>query len=418
METHAFWDTSDEENERPAFWRFWRRLAPKGKIGILFGSWYTQPIIERVYQRIDRARFESALDRINRFEEMLSRDGALILKFWFHLSQTDQRKRLKKDEKAHRVSPILEKFSKRYRAFSRVSREALERTNCPQVPWRVIPSANNRFRDLAVGEALAEALESRLDNKHKKWPAIRQTRSQAVSKSSVFDSVDLGLEVSPELYETRLADLQNEITEWSWRAKTKKRSLIVVFEGWDAAGKGGAIRRLTAAIDARLFQIISIAAPTDEEKAHHYLWRFWRHIPRAGKVTIYDRSWYGRVLVERIEKFAKPGEWKRAYSEINEFEDQLLERGILINKFWLHISPEEQLRRFEERKSIAYKNHKITEEDWRNREKWSAYAQAVDDMVEQTSTVQAPWTLIAGNDKKWARLQVLETVLSTLQTIG
>ena len=180
----------------------------------------------------------------------------------------------------------------------------------------------------------------------------------------------------------------------------KKRSSVVVFEGWDAAGKGGNIRRITAAIDPRTYRVISIAAPTDEEKAHHYLWRFWRHVPRAGYVTIYDRSWYGRVLVERVEGFARPDEWSRAYLEINDFEQQLVDHGIVLAKFWLHIDAKEQLRRFRERESVAWKQHKIAAEDWRNREKWDAYEEAVNDMVARTST--APGAVDAGRRERQA----------------
>jgi polyphosphate kinase 2 (PPK2 family) len=189
----------------------------------------------------------------------------------------------------------------------------------------------------------------------------------------------------------------------------------VVFEGWDASGKGGSIRRLTETMDARVYRVIPVAAPTDEERAHHYLWRFWRHIPRAGYVTLYDRSWYGRVLVERVEGFAREDEWMRAYLEINDFEEELAEHGIVLSKFWVHISPEEQLRRFRDREKVAYKRHKITDEDWRNREKWAAYEAAVSDMVVRTSTQAAPWTLVAGNDKRFARIQILETYCRRLE---
>jgi polyphosphate kinase 2 (PPK2 family) len=183
----------------------------------------------------------------------------------------------------------------------------------------------------------------------------------------------------------------------------------------DAGGKGGAIRRITNAIDARLYQTIPIAAPTDEEKDHHYLWRFWRHIPRSGRVTVYDRSWYGRVLVERVEGFATEAEWKRAYLEINEFEEQLVESGIILFKFWMHIGQDEQLRRFKAREEVPYKQHKITDEDWRNREKWDQYKAAVNEMVIRTSTEYAPWELIPGNDKPYARIAVLQTICGGLR---
>jgi polyphosphate kinase 2 (PPK2 family) len=193
-------------------------------------------------------------------------------------------------------------------------------------------------------------------------------------------------------------------------------STILVFEGWDAAGKGGSIRRITAALDARDYQVIQIAAPTDEEAAHNYLWRFWRHLPRAGRVTIYDRSWYGRVLVERIEGFARTREWQRAYAEINDFEAQLVERGIVLLKFWLHITPDEQLRRFKEREQIAYKAWKLTDEDWRNRERWADYELAVNDWWSAPAPDQAPWTLIEANDKRHARVEVLRTLCERLET--
>jgi polyphosphate kinase 2 (PPK2 family) len=209
--------------------------------------------------------------------------------------------------------------------------------------------------------------------------------------------------------------LQGKLHRLTWAAHQKKRSSVFVFEGWDAAGKGGCIRRITQAMDARLYQVISTAAPTDEERAHHYLWRFWRHIPRAGLVTVYDRSWYGRVLVERVENFAKESEWKRAYLEINSFEEQLVNHGTIMLKFWIHISPEEQLRRFKEREVIAYKQHKITDEDWRNRDKWEAYTLAVNDMVARTSTTLAPWVLVSGEDKGFGRIEVLKTVCNRLE---
>jgi len=188
-----------------------------------------------------------------------------------------------------------------------------------------------------------------------------------------------------------------------------------VFEGWDAGGKGGAIRRLTRALDARDYRVIPIASPNDDEAAHHYLWRFWRQVRRAGRVTIFDRSWYGRVLVERVEGFATPLEWRRAYTEINEFERQLTEFGIVLVKFWLHITPEEQLHRFEERQTIEYKRWKLTDEDWRNREKWDLYERAVQEMVERTSTRDAPWTLVEGNCKRFGRLKILGTVSEALE---
>ena len=231
----------------------------------------------------------------------------------------------------------------------------------------------------------------------------------------MLDSVRIDRTVSEADYRKRLAKYQDRLYRLSWKAHNTGRSVVAIFEGWDAAGKGGAIRRLTAAMDARLYNVISVAAPTDEEKAQHYLWRFWRQVPRNGYVTIYDRSWYGRVLVERVEGFASLDEWSRAYREINDFEEQLHRHGIILAKFWVHITPEEQLRRFKEREITPWKQHKITEEDWRNRQRWGDYAQTITDMVEKTSTTYAPWTLVPGNDKKVSRLEIIKTLCGRLE---
>ena len=232
----------------------------------------------------------------------------------------------------------------------------------------------------------------------------------------MLEIIDLTQKLDKDEYERQLDLYQTQVRLLGYHLYHQQRPCVIVFEGWDAAGKGGSIRRITAALDARDYQVIQIAAPTDEEGAHNYLWRFWRHLPHAGRVTIYDRSWYGRVLVERIEGFARPREWQRAYAEINDFEAQLAERGIVLLKFWLHITAEEQLRRFQERGQVGYKAWKLTDEDWRNRDRWADYELAVNDLVERTSTRQAPWTLIAANDKRHARIAVLRTLCERLET--
>ena len=232
---------------------------------------------------------------------------------------------------------------------------------------------------------------------------------------TVLDSVDLTQRLGRARYKDRLDKLQDRLQDLGWQAYLEKRSVVALFEGWDAAGKGSAIRRVTRAIDPRLFRLVQIAAPTDEERAHHYLWRFWRQLQRDGRCTFFDRSWYGRVLVERVEGFASPAEWRRAYGEINQFEEQLADHGIIVMKFWLHISPEEQERRFRLREQTPHKQHKLTEDDWRNRDRWHDYEIAVDQMVSHTSTRNAPWTLVSGNDKRYARVQILETFCETIE---
>jgi len=234
---------------------------------------------------------------------------------------------------------------------------------------------------------------------------------------SILGALDMAVTLPRKRFPEQLEQYQGRLNRLQRRAAARGVSTIVVFEGWDAAGKGGAIRRVTGALDARDYQVVPIAAPTDEERAHHYLWRFWRHLSRAGRVTIFDRSWYGRVLVERVEGFATEREWSRAYSEINQFEDQLVEHGIVLVKFWLHVTPEEQLRRFKDREATAHKRWKLTAEDWRNRENWALYERAVNDMVERTSTRHAPWTLVEANDKGYARIKVLKTICGRLDAV-
>jgi polyphosphate:AMP phosphotransferase len=423
LETNVFGPLSDEEADRPDYWRFWRTLPARGRIGIFFGSWYTDPIVKRVYGKIKNAELDERLARINFFEEMLADDGTLIVKFWLHLSKKAQKKRFEKLESdpktAWRVSDTDWKHFKMYDRFVKVSEHALRRTDSGHAPWIVVEATDDHYRELTVGRELLEAMRRRLAKQGPKSvaeaaPAVTLPPLPSDATVSILDRVDLSQKIEDKDYDRTLLKLQGRVNGLTRAAWQKGRSTVMVFEGWDAAGKGGNIRRLTEAMDARAYRVIPIAAPTEEERGHHYLWRFWRHIPRAGHVTIFDRSWYGRVLVERVEGFAKPNEWKRAYLEINDFEEQLVESGIIVMKFWIHISADEQLRRFEERKEIAYKQHKITEEDWRNRSKWDPYEEAIGEMVVRTSTRRAPWTIVAGNDKKFARIQVLRTVADTL----
>ena len=416
LETAAFWDESDEERERPSHWRFWRRMPPRGTIGILFGSWYTQPIVARAYRKLKRAELESELAHINRLERMLVDDGAVLVKLWFHLSKKAQRKRLAKIAKneSRNLTPWEKKFSQNYDRFLEVTEVAVRETDTGHAPWHVIESEDRHYRDLMAGRVLAKALGDRLARLDEPTPAAASV-AEPGRRVTVLDRVDLESRLDSEKYEKRLRKAQARLNALAWRAREERRSVVALFEGWDAAGKGGAIRRVTAALDARLFRVIPVAAPTDEERAQHYLWRFWRHLPRAGYVTIYDRSWYGRVLVERVEGFAAATEWGRAYQEINDFESQLTDFGIVLAKFWLHISPEEQLRRFREREKTAYKMHKITEEDWRNRDRWSDYEDAVEEMVAHCSTTAAPWTLVAANDKRSARVTIVETLAERIE---
>jgi len=424
VHTLAFWDESDEERERPRYWRFWRVLPPRGELAILFGGWYQAPIEHRFKGLCTDAELDAELNRIVDLERMLIQDGALIVKFWFHMSEADQKARLKalsRDDRSRwKMLPDKAKFSKHYMEFERVAERLILHTDRGISPWYLVEAADHRYRDLTVGKTLLQAIKARLSQPEPEGSPANgmglELPDAASAQVTLIDQLDLTLSLPRDAYKAELERLQTELNELAWQAYKAKRSTVMVFEGVDAGGKGGAIRRITNAIDARLYRAISTAAPTDEEKAHHYLWRFWRHIPRAGYITIYDRSWYGRVLVERVEEgLASDTEWHRAYSEINQFEEQLVENGIVLFKFWLQISPEEQLRRFKERERVPYKRYKITAEDWRNREKWPLYKEAVNEMVARTSTESARWSLIEADDKPFARIKVLRILCDGLK---
>src|SRR5688572_3885479 len=441
--THAYGEPSDEEGERPEYWRYWRDLPPKGRIGLFLSSWYSRPVLDRVYGRTRTADFDRHLERIAAFERTLTDDGALILKFWMHLGKSAQKKRLRTLEKdpitRWRVTKRQWQHWRMYDKFVAAAERALQRTSTIEAPWTIVEGVDEAYRSLTVAKSIRDAIRKALAQGRGErqivsgagrsgrpargaaaaqsglQPATAPIRGSAAAVPTILSSLDMSQAVSKKAFAADLEKYQGRLNLLQRKAEQKGVSTILVFEGLDAAGKGGAIRRVTGALDARSYQVIPIAAPTDEERARHYLWRFWRHLSRAGRVTIFDRSWYGRVLVERVEGFATEREWRRAYSEIDEFEEQLVDHGIVLVKYWVHISQDEQLRRFKEREKARYKQWKLTDEDWRNRAKWTDYERAVNDMVERTSTRLAPWTLVEGNDKYFSRLKVLKTACRSIK---
>ena len=420
IQTHAMGDPSDEERERPGMWRFWRELPPKGKLGIFFGSWYTAPIVDRVLGTTGKGDLARSIDEIVRFEKMLTDEGALVVKYWFHLSKKAQRARLEAleaDPKTRwRVTPTDWKRFERYDDFRRISGHVLRRTSTADAPWIVIEGADARYRGMTAGKVLLEAMQKRLAAGARRAPTVAAPPLRAaIDERNVIASIDLSTKVDKKRYERELEKWQGKLNLLSRDPRFREIAVAAVFEGSDAAGKGGAIRRITGALDARTYRVVPVAAPTEEERAQPYLWRFWRHVPRRGRVAIFDRSWYGRVLVERVEKFCEPADWMRAYQEICDFEEQLVRHRTVVVKFWLAISKEEQLARFKEREQTGWKKFKITAEDWRNREKWDDYERATCDMVERTSTNSAPWTLVGANDKYAARLQILKTLCRAIE---
>ena len=449
MTTCAYDEPTDSERDRPEFWRYWLDLPRRGQIGMFLSAWYSQPVLDRVYGNIDEVTFIKRLDRINAFETALVQDGALILKFWMHLSQQAQEERLKALEKDPSTSALVSKRDwdhlRLYDRFIEAAEQVVARTNTGTASWTIVEGVDARYRSLTVTTILREALSRRLktaaatglegtkrnstkkqaaENKATQPSHVRSKDPELVpnkgglvpgSKVTVLHRLDMKRKSDKATYRVKLKELQGQLHHLHLRARDQGVSSILVFEGPDAAGKGGAIRRITAALHPRNYQVHGIAAPTEEEASQHYLWRFWRHLSRAGRITIFDRSWYGRVLVERIEGFASEEQWRRAYAEINDFETQLTEHGIVLLKYWIHITEDEQLARFKLRETTSYKSWKLTAEDWRNREKWHDYEEAVHDMVQYTSTKVAPWVLVEGNDKRYARLKVLSSFCQRLE---
>jgi len=417
VETNAFWTAQGEEAEHPPLWRFWQKLPARGRIGIFFGSWYTQPIIDRAFKNIGKEEFERHLGEIRNLEEMLIAEGIILIKFWMYLSLDAQKQIAKaRKEKAKtrwRISSLARKFARKRKRFQKVDLEVLSQTHTTIAPWTIIDAESERSRELAAGEALVEKLREAL---HPSTAVKLQTRPRfKAAQRNYISDLDQSKKLSDEEYKDELEKLTVRAASLSDRMSNSKKSLALVFEGPDAAGKGGAIRRVIAGMDPRHYRVIGIAAPTDEEKARPYLWRFWRNTPRDGKLHIFDRSWYGRVLVERIEKFCTENEWQRAYGEINDFELALTEAGVTVRKFYLATTQDEQLSRFKDREITPYKQYKLTEEDWRNRDKWHAYETAACDMFANTSTAYAPWILVEANNKNHARIKVMREVIAALE---
>jgi polyphosphate:AMP phosphotransferase len=432
----AFGAPSEHEQARAPMWRFWKALPAKGKIGILFGNWYTDPINGRVEHRLSRTQLPGAIERLRRFERLLTDDGALLVKLWFHLSKKAMKKRLEELEADKltrwRVTKDDWENWRKYDQYAKVSERVLRETSTGDAPWVVIDGSNPNYRAVAAAKTLLGAIQGRLaESRAKGLEAKRVARRQrsgsseaATNNMPVFETVDTSRilrdlpfkeRLAKEKYKTKIGQAQGTLARLARTPKMPAHSVIVVFEGNDAAGKGGAIRRVTQALDARQYDVIPIAAPTEEERAQPYLWRFWKHVPERGRVTIFDRSWYGRVLVERVEGFATTAAWTRAYAEINEFEEELTEAGAIVVKVWLAVTKDEQLRRFKAREATKFKQYKITPDDWRNRKKWDQYTLAGSDMIDRTSTSFAPWHVIEANDKHLARVRVLEAISGRME---
>ena len=388
--TRAWGRPSDEERERPPFWRYWRALPSRGQIGLFLSGWYGPPLLERAERTIGKRAFDRRVARIAALERALADDGAVLVKCWLHVGHRKQRARLESlaadPLRRWRAGKPQKHRLRLHRRVVAAWTRAAAVTGTEQTPWHVVDAARRPDRHAAVATHVLAGINQALAAPvRSSAPAPEREQTAEVPVEDHLGALDLSLTIDRDRSRAELERQQGRLYRAQQRARERGVSTVVVFEGWDAGGKGGAIRRATAALDARYYRVIPIAAPTDEELAHHYLWRFWRHLARAGEIVIFDRSWYGRVLVERVEKL------------------------------WLHIGRDEQLRRFRERERTSYKRWKITDEDWRNRRKWKAYEAAVNEMVTRTSTRGAPWTLVEGNDKRFARLKVVRTLAERLK---
>ncbi len=417
VRTIAFAAPTEEEKAYPWARRFWLGLPPKGSVGIMFGAGYMPLLQEIAKKKPDLDKLETMISTVRKIEDTMVANGVQIIKLWFHMSREAQRKRTEKlmanPSTAWQVGKNYEKIFKYFDRVRSAGQRVIEATDSSHAPWIIIPSADDNMRTVRTAQAVLDAFTRRsikVQPIHDPAARLKTKRS-----SHRLQELDYEASIAKETYEQELVSWQNRLAIAVRDKPFRKQSLVLVFEGQDAAGKGGAIRRVTHALDARQYSTIPIAAPRAFEMDRPYLWRFWRNVPRRGRITIFDRSWYGRVLVERVEGFARRQEWQRAYDEINDFEEQLNEHGAIVLKFWLAVTPEEQLKRFREREHSVYKNFKITPEDWRNRRKWPDYARAAEEMFARTDTTHAPWHVLSANDKRHARLEVIKRITKAVE---
>ncbi len=414
---------NEEAALRPFLWRFWINTPANGRQAIFDRSWYRRVLNDRVDGTVEGGELQQAFQDIRSFERQLAHGGTVIIKFFLHISKKEQKKRFDKLRKskttAWRVTEGDLQRHKQYDEYLLATEDMLSRTDSDFAPWTIVEAHDEQFAIMKIFGAVISALEQRVaqaegDEPRQRGPLLDLELPQ-VLQSSVIDQLDLTKSLERSIYKKQLKARQKRLRDLEHEIYLRRIPVILAYEGSDAAGKGGNIRRLTAMLDPRGYEVVPIGAPNDIERQHHYLWRFWNEIPKAGHITIFDRTWYGRVLVERVEGFCGEAEWKRAYREINEMEEHLTNYGVILLKFWLQIDQDEQLARFQARKETAHKQWKITDEDWRNREKWLQYKLAVDEMLVRTSSPRAPWTVVESNNKHYARIKVLDTVIAAIE---
>ena len=411
---------TEDETMRPFLWRFWTKTPAKGRIAIFDDSWYRRVLTDRFDGITAPEDIETAFTDIYNFEKQLTDDGNVIIKLFLYISKKEQKKRMQRlldnKETAWRVSPADIERNKNWDKYQNMTDEALQKTDTQFAPWTIIESEDREYAAMKIIATVVKRLETALEAKKNAPEPVKDSDLDIGGfKNGVLSGVDLSKKLTKEEYKKQLSELQKKLALLHSEIYRRRIPVIIAFEGWDAGGKGGAIKRLTSNLDPRGYAVHPTASPNDIERVHHYLWRFWNNVPKAGHIAIFDRTWYGRVMVERIEGFCSKDEWSRAYNEINQMEEHMVNAGSVVLKFWMQIDKDEQARRFKERQDIPEKQWKITDEDWRNREKWDSYEAAVDEMLVRTSTTYAPWVVVEANDKYYARIKVMETVAKAME---
>lgn len=410
---------TEEEKRRPFLWRFWRDIPPRGHFHLFDRSHYLHMMNPT---SLDRPLAMQTIQDIHSFEQQLTSDGTLLIKFFLTVSKQEQKRRIFKLEESpyssFRISEADYDQQKNYEHYEKLFKSILQKTDFDFAPWHVIDSDEGEEAIVKGLSILVDQLEGRIQKTAVAFhfpPLPRSNHTETSIYHELLEQVDLSKKLDKIEYKKKLKALQNETQKLTYQLYMRKIPVVLAFEGWDAAGKGGSIKRLTQKIDPRGYEVIPIAAPDQTEKQYHYMWRFYKHLPKTGHIRIFDRSWYGRVMVERIEGFATCEEWQRAFDEINQNEAHITRCGTLLLKFFLHIDSDEQLRRFQQRKDTPEKSHKLTDEDWRNREKWASYQEAIGEMIHRTNTSYAPWILVEANDKYHARIKVLSAFISSVK---
>lgn len=408
-----------EEALRPFLWRFWNRTPARGRMTIFDRSWYRRVLVDRVEKTIPKTEVMQAYEDIRSFERQLADDGTVIIKFFLHIGRNEQKRRFKRlladKVTAWRVTKSDWKQHRQYDKYVTAIEDLLARTDSEFAPWTVVEAEDHRFATLKVCHTVIAALSRGVRKASAKMPRAETAGAQPPPGPLILRKVDLSVSLDRDTYEKKMDEKQARLRELEHEIYKARIPVTIIYEGWDAAGKGGNLKRLLRNLDPRGYEVVPVAAPTAVEKAHHYLWRFWTQLPKAGHITIFDRSWYGRVLVERVEGFCAEADWRRAYREINEMERHWVTFGMVLVKFWVHIDRQEQLRRFREREKLPHKQWKITAEDWRNRKQWPQYEVAVNEMIQRTSTAAAPWTVVESNCKWYARVKALDTVIRAIE---